>query len=88
MTTIKVLKHINFYIYRKEAIHANQYFIFLLSIIDLLAKCQMTRQMKAIMNLSKNMDRDMNGVMKGIPMNGDTGTTFLHNQNLLEDKGS
>ena len=40
------------------------------------------------MNLSKNMDRDMNGIIKGISMSGDTGMIFLHNQNLLEDKGS
>ena len=29
------------------------------------------------MNLSKNMDQDMNGIMKGIPMSGDTGTIFF-----------
>ena len=37
----------------------------------------MMRQMKVTMNLSKNMNRDMNGVMKGIPMSGDTETTFF-----------
>ena len=29
------------------------------------------------MNLSKNMNQDMNGVMKGIPMSEDTGMTFF-----------
>ena len=59
--------------------HANQYFIFLLSIIDLLAKCQMM-QMKATMNLSKNMNQDMNGIMKEFPnlhQNEKTRKTFF-----------
>ena len=54
--------------------------LFLLSIIALLAKCQMTRQMKATMNLSKNMDRDMNGIMKGflnLYHDGKTGKIFF-----------
>ena len=60
--------------------HANQYFIFLLSIIDLLAKCQMTRQMKVIINLSKNMERGMNRTMKefsNLHQSGKTGKIFF-----------
>ena len=46
---------------------------------------------EATMNLSKNMDQDMNGIMKGILnlyQSGKTGKVFFVNQNLLEDKGN